>query len=145
MLASRMLAPMSSFFAVSFAMASASPVTIFTFTPICVAVAIVALASARGGSNSGNTPMNCHGAVPFGPGDTQGAKTSGRKLINGFLDGDLGVAVAVSEGQNDLRRPFRDFESFSVFVLHLRLGALVHRIKGREVQDLIAFQFGAVL
>ena len=54
--ASRMFAPIPSFLAVSLAMASASPVTILTFTPIFIAVATVALASSRGGSNSGSTP-----------------------------------------------------------------------------------------
>ena len=44
-LASRMFVPIPSFLAVSLAMASASPVTILTFTPICRAVAMVALAS----------------------------------------------------------------------------------------------------
>ena len=51
---------MSAFPAVSLAMASASPVTILIFTPIASAVAMVALASSRGGSNKGNTPTNCH-------------------------------------------------------------------------------------
>ena len=55
---------MSSFLAVSLAMASASPVTILTFTPIAIAVAMVALASSRGGSNKGNTPTSCHWPSP---------------------------------------------------------------------------------
>ena len=52
--------PIPSFLAVSTAMASASPVTILTVTPIWRAVAMVALASSRGGSNRGSTPRNCH-------------------------------------------------------------------------------------
>ena len=56
--------PIPNFLAVSLAMASASPVTILIFTPICRAVAMVALASSRGGSNRGNTPRNCHWPSP---------------------------------------------------------------------------------
>ena len=59
-----MFVPIPSFLAVSLAMASASPVTILILTPICRAVAIVALASLRGGSNSGSTPRKCHGPSP---------------------------------------------------------------------------------
>ena len=58
--ASRISAPMPSCLQVSLAMAIASPVTILTFTPIAIAVAMVALASSRGGSNKGNTPTSCH-------------------------------------------------------------------------------------
>ena len=56
--------PIPSVLAVSLAMANASPVTILTFTPICCAVAMVDLASSRGGSNSGSTPRNCHFPSP---------------------------------------------------------------------------------
>ena len=56
--------PIPSVLAVSWAMARASPVTIFTSTPIWKAVAMVALASSRGGSNSGSTPTKCHGPSP---------------------------------------------------------------------------------
>ena len=52
--------PIPSWRAVSWAMANWSPVTILTFTPICPALAMVALACSRGGSNIGNTPTNCH-------------------------------------------------------------------------------------
>ena len=45
---------------ISLAMANWSPVTILTFTPICTALAMVALACSRGGSDMGNTPTNCH-------------------------------------------------------------------------------------
>src|ERR1022692_2815787 len=62
--ASRIFVPISNFLAVSLAIARASPVTILTFTPIASAVAIVTLASSRGGSNSGNTPRNCHCPSP---------------------------------------------------------------------------------
>ena len=56
-----MFAPIPSFLAVSWAIASASPVTILIFTPSCRAVAIVALASLRGGSNRGSTPSSSQG------------------------------------------------------------------------------------
>ena len=63
-LASRIFVPIPNVLAVSLAMASASPVTILIFTPMVSAVAIVAFASSRGGSNMGNTPRNCHGPSP---------------------------------------------------------------------------------
>ncbi len=58
--ASRMSVPRPSVRAVSWAMATWSPVTIFTATPSSLAVAMVELASSRGGSNKGNTPSSCH-------------------------------------------------------------------------------------
>ena len=61
--ASRMFAPSPTAVAVSFAMANASPVTILTETPRRPAVAMVDLASSRGGSDSGSTPTSCHGPV----------------------------------------------------------------------------------
>ena len=62
--ASRMPVPIPSVLAVSRAMATWSPVTILTATPSCRAVAMVALASARGGSKRGSTLRNCHGPSP---------------------------------------------------------------------------------
>ena len=62
--ASRMPVPIPSVLAVSWAMAMASPVTILTLTPIRSAVAIVTLASFRGGSNKDNTPRNCQAPLP---------------------------------------------------------------------------------
>jgi len=59
-----MSVPIPSVLAVSRAMARASPVTIFTSTPICRAVAMVASASSRGGSNRGSTPTRFHGPSP---------------------------------------------------------------------------------
>ncbi len=56
--ASRIVVPSPTLAAVSLAMAIASPVTIFTDTPIACAVAIVDAASSRGGSNNGSTPRN---------------------------------------------------------------------------------------
>ncbi len=58
--ASRMFVPIPNLRDISLAMANWSPVTILTFTPICTALAMVALACSRGGSNIGNTPTNCH-------------------------------------------------------------------------------------
>ena len=59
-LASRIFVPIPSCFEVSRAMAIWSPVTILTSTPMCRALAMVALACSRGGSNNGSTPANCH-------------------------------------------------------------------------------------
>ena len=51
--ASRMFVPMPNWREVSLAMANWSPVTILIFTPICTALAMVAFACSRGGSNIG--------------------------------------------------------------------------------------------
>ena len=59
-----MSAPIPSDFAVSAAMATWSPVTILTETPSPRAVAMVSLASSRGGSNRGSTPSSRHGPSP---------------------------------------------------------------------------------
>ena len=59
--APRMSPTSPTFTAVSFAMANASPVTIFMLTPIWRAAVIVDAASGRGGSNRGSTPRNRHG------------------------------------------------------------------------------------
>ena len=54
-----MFVPSPTCAAISLPMATWSPVTIFTRTPISLAVAIVAFESSRGGSESGSTPRNC--------------------------------------------------------------------------------------
>ena len=87
--ASRMFVPMPSFLAVSLAMASASPVTILIFTPICRAVAMVALASSRGGSNRGSTPSKLPVAVAVGPRHAQRAKAARREFVDRLVDGGL--------------------------------------------------------
>jgi hypothetical protein len=68
-------------------MAIWSPVTILTFTPICTALAMVALACSRGGSDIGNTPANCHLSFLIGPGHAQRAEAASGKIIDGLLDG----------------------------------------------------------
>jgi hypothetical protein len=61
----RMLVPMPSSRHVSLAMAVWSPVTILTSMPFSMAAAMVALVSARGGSNSDSTPRYSHlGSTP---------------------------------------------------------------------------------
>uniref|UniRef100_A0A7C8ZI85 Uncharacterized protein n=1 Tax=Opuntia streptacantha TaxID=393608 RepID=A0A7C8ZI85_OPUST len=55
------LVPIPSLRPVSLAMASWSPVIIFTFTPKFRALLIVSALSCRGGSNKGSKPTNCHG------------------------------------------------------------------------------------
>jgi len=68
-------------------MANASPVTISTFTPICCAVAMVALASSRGGSNRGKHQEAAMGRR-LSP---RHAKAGSRvpRSHDGFLDGDV--------------------------------------------------------
>ena len=88
---------MPSVLAVSSAMASASPVTIFTSTPICRAVAMVALASLRGGSKSGSTPRNCHAPVAFGSGDAERSKATRRELVHRSVDRALSPLAALAE------------------------------------------------
>ena len=135
--ASRILVPMSSFLAVSFAMASASPVTILILTPIVSAVAMVDLASSRGGSNRGNTPTNCHGPSPSARATPSERKPRAAKSSTAFSTALFTCADIGRQLQDHLRRALRHLEGLAVLAFDARLGALVHRIEGLEMQYLI--------
>ena len=137
---SRMLAPIPSVLAVSRAIARASPVTILIFTPISAAVATVALASSRGGSNSGNTPSKPPFPVAIRPSDAERAKAAGGEVVDGLVDGVLHRRGIGGQCQDHLRRALGHLEGLSVRGLHRRLGALVHRIERHEMRDLIRLQ-----
>ena len=129
---------MSNFLAVSLAMASASPVTILTFTPIASAVAMVALASSRGGSNSGNTPKKLPLAVALGPRHAQRTKAARREFVDRLLDGGLHLPGIGRQRQNHLRRALRHLERLSVLGLDGGLGAFMHRVERLEMNHLIS-------
>ena len=85
LVASRILVPISNFWAVSLAIASASPVTIFILTPIFTAVAMVSFASSRGGSKSGSTPTNCHCPSPSARATPKARKPLAAKSLTALL------------------------------------------------------------
>ena len=105
---------MSSFLAVSCAMARASPVTILIFTPICQ----------RGrdgffgifpwrieqGQHANKLPL----AVAFIPRHAQRTKTARGKFVDRLLDGGFHLPGVGGQFQNHLRRALRHFELFSV-------------------------------
>ena len=94
--ASRMLVPNPTLAAVSFAMASASPVTILTVTPIAAAVAMVAAASSRGGSNSGSTPTNCQSPSPSRAGHAQRPEAAGGEIVRRRLSAAALICAALA-------------------------------------------------
>ena len=132
--------PIPSFLAVSLAMASASPVTILTFTPICRAVAMVALASSRGGSNSGNTPRNCHLPSPSARATPNERKPRAANSLTALSTAGFTCCGIGRQRQDHLRRALRHLERLSVWALDGGLGALVHRVERLEMDDLIALQ-----
>ena len=104
--------PIPSFLAVSWAMASASPVTILTFTPIARAVAMVALASSRGGSNRGNTPRNLPLALPLGPRHAQRTEAARREFVDRLLDGGFTSSALDDKARITCGAPLVTLNSF---------------------------------
>ena len=131
---------MPSFLAVSCAMASASPVTILTFTPIVRAVAMVALASSRGGSNSGSTPRNCHLPSPSARATPSERKPRAANSLTALSTAGFTCADIGRQRQDHLRRALRHFELLSVRARDRGLGALMHRVEGLEMSHLVALQ-----
>ena len=103
---------MSSFLAVSFAMARASPVTILTFTPIANAVAMVALASSRGGSNRGNTPKNCHGPSPSARATPKDRKPRAANSLTAFSAAAFTCARLLDSARMTCGAPFVTLNCF---------------------------------
>jgi hypothetical protein len=126
-------------------MAIWSPVTILTFTPICRALAMVALACSRGGSNNGSTPANCHLPSSSARATPSERKPRPAKFIDSFLDGRLDLALVRRHLENDLRRSLGDKELFSVRSFDGGFGALMHRVEGLEVKYLVPLQRLVVL
>jgi len=140
-----MLVPMPNWRDISLAMANWSPVTILTFTPICTALAMVALAcSARRighGQHANELPL----VVLIGAGHAQRAEAACGKIVDRFVDLGLHVCDVGGHLQDDLRRSLRDLELFPVRAFHGGFGALMHRVEGLEMNDLILLQLLIVL
>ena len=81
--------PIPSVLAVSWAMASASPVTILTFTPICSAVAIGGLGIVPGRVEQGQHAQKLPFAVSLGSRHAQGAKAARGEFVDRLVDGGL--------------------------------------------------------
>jgi hypothetical protein len=111
-LASRISVPIPSFLAVSWAMASASPVTILTFTPICRAVAMVALASSRGGSNRGSTPRNCHLPSPSARATPNERKPRTANSLTAFSTAGFTSAALADKAKITCGAPFATLNAF---------------------------------
>ena len=101
---------------------------------------MVALASSRGGSNSGNTPTKLPVAVALGARHAQRAKAARREFVDRLVDGGLHLPGVGRQRQDHLRRALRHLERFSVRALDGGLGALVHRVERLEVNHLVALQ-----
>ena len=133
--ASRMSEPIPSFVAVSWAIASASPVTILIVTPIWWAVAMVAAASSRGGSNSGSTPRNCQSPSSSDRATPSERKPRAAKSLTAASTLGLHQRRVGSQRQDDLRRALGHLERGAVGVGDRGLGALVDRVERLEVAD----------
>ena len=83
--------------------------------PICRAVAMVASASSRGGSNSGSTPRNCQSPSVVGPGHAQRAEAAGGEVVDRLRRRLVLHCVGIGDqGQDHLRRALGDLERLSV-------------------------------
>ena len=135
-----MSVPIPSVLAVSRAMARASPVTIFTSTPIWRAVAMVALASSRGGSNRGSTPTKFHGPSPSARATPNERKP---RAANPSTAASTSVFTCDCIGrqlQDHLGRALRHLERGPVGGGDGGLGALAHRIERLELDHVVVVQ-----
>ena len=129
---------MSSFLAVSLAMASASPVTILTFTPIgkrgrdgCLGIFPWRIEQ---GQHADKLPL----PVALGPRHAQRTEAARRKFVDRLLDGGLHLPGIGRQRQNHLRRALRHLERLSVFGFDGGLGAFMHRVERLEMNHLIS-------
>ena len=113
---------------------AASPVTILTFTPICRAVAMVALASSRGGSNSGSTPRNCQSPSPSARATPSERKPRAANSLTALSTAAFTCRGIGRQRQDHLRRALGHLERLAVRGLDGGLGALVHRVERLEMR-----------
>ena len=134
-----MLVPSPTSRATSFAMATWSPVTIFTVIPKDCAVLIVAAESSRGGSESAMSPTNCQSLpAAVGPGHSQGTVTLHGEAVDVPVHRSFD-ALVVDERQDDLRRPLCHLEAVAVSLPCTGgLGPLRDRVERLERGDLVA-------
>ena len=111
--------------AVSLAMASASPVTILTLTPICACGGDGCCSVARAADRtSGNTPTNCHPPSPSARATPKRAEAPRGEIVDGLIDGGLDLRGVGGQRQDDLRGALGDLElvpSAPVTVASVRL------------------------
>ena len=121
-------------------MANLSPVTILTFTPICRAVAMVALESSRGGSKSGQHAQELPLPLRVRPRHAQGTEAARGEFVDGFLDARaLPARHWPPAPRSPAARPC-NLEHLAVDGLDGGLGALVHRVEGLKVDHLVALK-----
>ena len=135
-----MAAPIPNFLAVSWAIASASPVTILIFTPIFRAVAMVALASSRGGSNRGNTPRNCHWPSPSARATPSERKPRAANSLTALSTADFTCPALADNAKITCGAPLVTLNVFPSAALTVAFGAFMHRVEWLEMDHLIPLQ-----
>ena len=129
---------MSNFLAVSLAMASASPVTILIFTPICKRGRDGGLGIFPRRIEQGQHAEKLPLAVALRPRHAQRTKAARREFVDRLLDGGLHLPGIGRQCQNHLRRALRHLERLSVLALDGGLGAFMHRVEWLEMNHLIS-------
>ena len=121
-------------------MASASPVTILIFTPIVSAVAMVALASSRGGSNMGNTPRNCHGPSPSARATPNERKPRAANSLTAFSTAAFTCPALADNAKITCGAPFVTLNVFPSLPLTVASVRLCTGSNGMEMNHLIILQ-----
>ena len=101
---------------------------------------MVALASSRGGSNSGNTPRNCHPPSPSARATPNERKPRAANSLTAFSTAVFTCAGIGRQFQDHLRRALGHLELLSVRALDGGFGALMHRVERLEMQHLVTLQ-----
>ena len=122
------------------AMASASPVTILIFTPICSRGRDGCLGVVPRRIEQRQHAKKLPFAVALGPRHAQRAKAARREFVDRLVDGGLHLAGIGRQRQDHLRRALRHLELLSVRALDGGLGALMHRVERLEMDHLVALQ-----
>ena len=132
--ASRMFAPSPSFVAVSWAMASASPVTILTCTPSCRAVAMVALrVFARRVEQRQHAERAASAPSPSARATPSDRKPRAANSLTASSTRRLHLAGVGRQREDHLRRALGHLERAAVRRLDRGLGALADRVERLEV------------
>ena len=93
----------------------------------------------------GQHPHQLPFAVSLGPRHAERAKAARGELIDRLLHGRLHLPGVIRERKDHLRCALGDLKLLSVLALDDGLGAFVHRIERREVNDLVALQSFGIL
>ena len=101
---------------------------------------MVALASSRGGSNSGNTPRNCHGPSPSARATPKERKPRAANSLTALSTAGFTCPALADNARITCGAPLVTLNCLSVLAFDGGLGAFMHRVEGQEMNHLIALQ-----